>query len=322
MNIPFIEKYRPRYINDILLNTNIKNKIQTYVKQKEIPNILINGSPGIGKTTTIKCIARELYGPYMDSTVLELNASDDRGIQTVQDIITTFCKKKIFYKDDDLELYAHHKLIILDEADNMTEKAQIQINILMEEFNKTTRFVFTCNESNKIIETIQNKCILLRYSKLDKLQIKNRLIYICQKEKIEYNDKTIDDITTLADGDGRTAINSLQLVYNAYNTLQNIDVFSICGKPQPQMILSLFSYCKNKDITNCIKIIYEFKNMGLSELEIVLSLINYIKTDNVTNEKIKIKYLTILGNKAYVISNGIETMIQLVGCICDMIQVI
>lgn len=99
-DVPWIEKYRPRHIDDLLLEENILSKIKKFIKDKDMPNLIIPGTPGIGKTTTIKCIARELYGPNAEEAVLELNASDDRGIKAVIDIITNFCTKKMDLNDN------------------------------------------------------------------------------------------------------------------------------------------------------------------------------------------------------------------------------
>ena len=186
-DIPWIEKYRPKHIDDLLLEENTLVKIKKFIKDKDMPNLIIPGTPGIGKTTTIKCIARELYGPNIEEAVLELNASDDRGIKTVIDIITNFCTKKMDLNDNLKEKkYAEHKIIFLDEADNMTETAQLLINNLMDKYHETTRFAFTCNTSSDILEGIQSRCIIMRFFRLRKDFIEERLKYICEKENVKY----------------------------------------------------------------------------------------------------------------------------------------
>ena len=156
LNIPWVEKYRPTNIENLVLETPIYNKIKKIIDDKNMPNIIITGLPGIGKTTTILCIAKILLGKYFEQGVLELNASDDRGIKAVQDSIIYFCKKKLEMEED----YAQHKIVLLDEADNMTTKAQQLVNNLMEKYHSTTRFAFTCNNSSDIIEAIQSRCII------------------------------------------------------------------------------------------------------------------------------------------------------------------
>jgi replication factor C subunit 2/4 len=176
MSIPWIEKYRPVKIEDVIADENILTEINNIIKTKNIPNMIFTGTPGIGKTTSILCIARKLYGPYMKDAVLELNASDERGIKTINNgIIGDFCNHKMPYKDEDIGKYANHKLIILDESDNMTEKVLPVISNLMDMHHRTTRFVFTCNTSSKIIESIQSRCKIIRFTRLNIDMIADRL---------------------------------------------------------------------------------------------------------------------------------------------------
>ena len=159
-NLPFSEKYRPKKINDLILDNIILNKINNIVMNKDIPNIIFTGKSGIGKTSTIHAIARQIYPRDYHDSIIELNASDDRGIKSVHDTIINFCKRKVEFKEG----YAQHKLLILDEADNITPKAQRLINSIMEKY-PTTRFAFTCNNSSAVIESIQSRCIIIRFTK-------------------------------------------------------------------------------------------------------------------------------------------------------------
>ena len=161
--IPWIEKYRPKTLDDLIVDEITLTKLRSIIERSDMPNIIITGMPGIGKTTTILCLAHSLLGKYYKDAVLELNASDDRGIKTVQNTINSFCKKKMQIAKN----VRKHKIILLDEADNMTEKAQKLIGNLMEKYGETTRFAFTCNTSNDINETIQTKCIILRYKRIN-----------------------------------------------------------------------------------------------------------------------------------------------------------
>ena len=160
---PWIEKYRPTNINNLVIDDITLNKFKKIINDLEMPNCIITGNSGIGKTSTLLCMAEQLYGPYKNEAVLEQSASDDRGIKAVQDSIIHFCKKKLVIKG---KKYAKHKLVLLDEADNMTPKAQQLINNLMEKYIHTTRFTFTCNNSSDIIEAIQSRCIIFRYKRL------------------------------------------------------------------------------------------------------------------------------------------------------------
>jgi replication factor C subunit 2/4 len=156
---PWVEKYRPKSSDDILLDPFIKTKINNIVKEKSIPNMIITGEPGTGKTSTIICLAEEIYGSKnLNENVLELNASDDRGLSIINNTILPFCKKKT---NKDL-----HKLVILDEADSITTKAQNLLSNIIAEYRKNTRFVFICNDCSQITESIQSRCMIIKYPKI------------------------------------------------------------------------------------------------------------------------------------------------------------
>ena len=181
-NTPWTEKYRPTKIEDLVIDKYSYEKISRILSEKNMLNIILSGAPGIGKTSTMLFVAKSLLGKYYNEAVIELNASDERGVKTVQDIIEYFCKKKVEFDDGIIR----HKIVLLDEADNMTKKAQQFISKLMEDYYATTRFVFTCNDSIEIIETIQSRCVIFRYHKLKQEQIENKLKYICEKENIPH----------------------------------------------------------------------------------------------------------------------------------------
>jgi len=144
---PWVEKYRPTISEDILLDPFIKEKIDNILKEKSIPNMILTGEPGTGKTSTVICLAKQIYNTNINEYVLELNASDDRGLLIINNTIIPFCKKKI---DTNF-----HKLVILDEADSITNKAQNLLSNIIAEYRKNTRFVFICNDCSQITESIQ-----------------------------------------------------------------------------------------------------------------------------------------------------------------------
>lgn len=341
--VPWIEKYRPNSIDDLLLDSVTLSKIKKIIQDKDMPNIIIPGLPGIGKTSTIKCIARSLYGPHIDDAVLEINASDDRGIKSVQENIVNFCKKKMYFNeedsDDDEETkkekakYAKHKIIFLDEADNMTEPAQRLVNMLMEKNHGTTRFAITCNESSDIIESIQSRCIIMRFYKLTTEQITSRLKHICECEKIKYNMKTLEAISVMSNGDLRSSINTLQLVFNGFGEVKDDShIYDICGKPQPVLISELLYSCIQKNFRESIKKIIEMKKMGFSESDILVSMFTFLKlnacitvssdktkTEFKIKEDVKIKLLDNICHSIYIVSKGVNTELQLTGCISSCI---
>lgn len=319
--LPWIEKYRPKKIEDIILDENILTKIKRIIEEKDVPNIIITGVPGIGKTTTIKCIARGLYGKNINNAVLELNASDERGIKVVEEAITNFCKKSLSINDDNS--YIKHKMIILDEADNITSKAQHSINKKMQEYSSTTRFAFTCNRSTDIIEAIQSRCIILRYLRLPTTKIIEKLKYICDQEHVEYKNDALNEIAIISQGDMRSAINILQMVYNGLSKITVENVYKVCDKPQPVILQKILVLCKEKNIPEVFELLGNLKSKGYSDSDIILGMINVLKLaklSNVLTERDKNYILKKVCNTAYIISKGINSDLQLYACVCDIIE--
>jgi replication factor C subunit 2/4 len=329
-NIPWIEKYRPVKIEDVIADENILIEMNNIIKNKNIPNMIFTGTPGIGKTTTILCIAHKLYGKYMKDAVLELNASDDRGIKTINNgIVGDFCNHKLSYADDDKNKYAQHKLIILDESDNMTEKVLPLISNLMDVYHKTTRFVFTCNTSSKIIESIQSRCKIIRFMRLNLDMLTNRLerILIIEnqnkiKNKIKYDKESLKEIATLSGGDMRYSINLLQLISDRFGniTLKNISI--LCDYPSYEIIAKIFNLIKNKNIKDALIESYKLKETGYSVNDIFTTMFQFLKSSNeLIDEEYKMNILYILSNYLYNISKFTDTDINLTAFVLEACKI-
>lgn len=309
-----IEKYRPKNINNIILNDTLKNKIKSFLQNNSIPNIIISGPPGTGKTSLILLIAKYIYKDNFKETVLELNASDNRGIEIINNI-SYFCKKKITDKNNNPVT----KLIILDEADNITNKVQNIISKLLEDNTINTKFAITCNNSVNIIEALQSRCLMIFIPLLTCEKINNKLIDICKKENIEYTEEALKLLSMNANGDIRYAINNLEVIYYGFGKIESNYIYELCHQPQPDIIIKLIQECVYKNIKKVISIIEELKNKGYCSNDIILTIINilqYVKID----EEIRINFNRIL-NESYVqICDGIDTNLQLYGCISRIIM--
>jgi replication factor C subunit 2/4 len=311
-NLPFSEKYRPRKLEDLVLDDIIYTKINNIIKNKEIPNIIFTGKSGVGKTSTIHAIARLIYPKEYNDTVIELNASDDRGIKAVHDTIINFCKRKVEFKTN----YAQHKLLILDEADNITQKAQKLINSIIEKF-PLTRFAFTCNNSSAVIESIQSRCIIIRFTKPPIEQFINRIKYICSQEQIEYDEDALMYLFELCQKDLRKTLNMLELVYMAEKKITIKNILKISDIPSQDILKSLLKTILEKNIVELCTIINNFKIQGYYTLDVLLHFIQYIENNNNITEDIKINLINILSKKSYMMSKTTTCYLQLTGALLN-----
>jgi replication factor C small subunit len=209
-NLMWVEKYRPVKLEQVIDQKQIINGLSNLIKNPyEIPHLLFAGPAGVGKTTAALCIARELLGEYWQRDTLELNASDERGIKMVRERVKEFAavmKLSTSNNDDDKP----YRVIILDEADEMTSEAQTALRRIIEDSSKTTRFIIICNYLSQIIEPIQSRCVVFHFTRLAKEDVIDYLKMICEKEGIKYEEKALEQIYTATSGDLRHSINILQ----------------------------------------------------------------------------------------------------------------
>ncbi|XP_055345450.1 replication factor C subunit 2-like [Paramacrobiotus metropolitanus] len=304
--IPWVEKYRPRLLQDIVGNEETVSRLQIFAKLGNVPNIIIAGPPGTGKTTSILCLAHAMLGEEFREAVLELNASNERGIDVVRNRIKTFAQKKVNLPE------GRHKIIILDEADAMTEGAQQALRRTMELFSSTTRFALACNDSEKIIEPIQSRCAVLRYSKLSEKQILKRLLEICDAEKIKYDDNGLQAIMFTAQGDMRQAINNLQSTVDGFGYVNSENVFKICDEPHPDHMSKMLEACVKSDIDEALKMLQYLWGLGYAAEDIIGIIFRVCKTHPMA-EYTKLEFIKEIGLTHKKISEGLGTFIQLSG---------
>lgn len=223
---PWVEKYRPKKLDDVASQDHAVKVLKKTLESANLPHMLFYGPPGTGKTSTILALAKQLYGPRLyKSRVLELNASDERGISIVRQKIKNFARLTISNATkEDLDNYPcpPYKIIILDEADSMTNDAQSALRRTMENYSGVTRFCLICNYITRIIDPLASRCSKFRFRLLNNDNALSRLKYIVDKEDIELdNDEVLDEVLKLSNGDLRKAITYLQSATRLHTSLNN-----------------------------------------------------------------------------------------------------
>ncbi|MBR5504358.1 MAG: replication factor C small subunit [Methanobrevibacter sp.] len=224
---PWVEKYRPQTLDDIVGQKHIVGSLKKYVDQGSMPNLMFTGPAGVGKTTSALALVKAILGDYWRQNFLELNASDARGIETVRTNIKNFCRLK--------PVGAPFRIIFLDEVDNMTKDAQHALRREMEMYTKTCSFILSCNYSSKIIDPIQSRCAIFRFAPIKAEEIEERLKYIAEAEGCEYEEEAIKTIVLFGEGDMRKSVNMLQSAASTGNITED-HVYEVVTKARPQEI--------------------------------------------------------------------------------------
>lgn len=256
------------------------------------------------------CLANELLGPeLMKEAVLELNASDDRGIDVVRTKIKNFATKKVNLPP------GRHKIVILDEADSMTSGAQQALRRTMEIHSATTRFALACNTSSKIIEPIQSRCAILRFGRLSGEEICTRLIQIIKNEAVNYTADGLEALLFTAEGDLRQAINNLQATVSGFGYVTPENVFRVCDQPHPGLIEGIIEACLSKNMEKAQDGLDHLCDLGYSPVDMVTTFFRVVKNmpHNKIPEAVQLEFIKEIGAIHMRVLEGNPTKLQLSG---------
>lgn len=256
----WVEKYRPAKLSTIVNQKEIIGSLKSLLRNaSEMPHLLFSGSAGVGKTTTALCLAKEILGDTWKEYTLELNASDERGINMVRERV------KKFARFSGLDTRIPFKLVVLDEADEMTSDAQTALRRIIEDTSRHCRFIIIANNISKIIEPLQSRCAVFKFTRIIEEDVVSYLEEICKKEKIKYNKDGLKTIYTYSEGDMRHSINMLQAA-SSLGMINEVNVKTSAGLAKTNdvgEILKLALAGKLSEARN--KMIELIKVYGMSE---------------------------------------------------------
>ncbi|XP_059405560.1 replication factor C subunit 5 [Carassius carassius] len=316
-NLPWVEKYRPQTLDDLISHQDILSTIQKFISEDRLPHLLFYGPPGTGKTSTILACAKQLYkDKEFNSMVLELNASDDRGIDVVRGPILSFASTRTIFKKG-------FKLVILDEADAMTQDAQNALRRVIEKFTENTRFCLICNYLSKIIPALQSRCTRFRFGPLSQGQMIPRLEHVIQQESIDscifknlfftvfHTPDGMKAIVTLSTGDMRRSLNILQSTHMAYGKVTEEMVYTCTGHPLRSDIANILDWALNKDFTTAYNQILQLKTLKGLALHDILTEVHLLIHRVDFPPSIRMGLLIKLANIEYHLASGTSEKIQL-----------
>lgn len=274
------------------------------IDSSKLPHLLFYGPPGTGKTSTITACAKKLYGNNYKSMALELNASDDRGIDVVRNEIKEFAgTRKLFSTGI--------KLVILDEADAMTNDAQSALRRIIEKYTSNTRFCMICNYVNKIMPALQSRCTKFRFAPLKTEQISGRLDHIIAMESVKITEDGKKAILALAGGDMRRVLNLLQSAHTAYPAIDEKEVYLCAGAAMPKVMEELFHSLLNESFDEGYqKITRAITELGYALIDIATALSSLV-LETQFPPPIHAHILDKLSNVEYALSHGCNEKLQI-----------
>lgn len=320
---PWVEKYRPKQIKDVAHQDEVVRVLTNTLETANCPHMLFYGPPGTGKTTTALAIAHQLYGPELyKSRVLELNASDDRGINVVRTKIKDFAAVAVGSgQRQGVYPCPPYKIIILDEADSMTEDAQNALRRTMETYSKVTRFFFICNYISRIIEPLASRCAKFRFKPLPEEIMSNRVLHICNEEGLTLDTEALSTLSSVSQGDLRRAITYLQGAARLFgSSISSKDLISVSGAIPREVTEAIYAACKNGDFDLANKEVNDVIAEGYPVSQMLAQLFEVVvEVDDISDEQ-KARICKSLATADKCLVDGADEYLQLLDVVSNTMR--
>jgi len=298
------ERYRPSDFDEVVGQQEIVKRVSAFVSSRNLPHLLFAGPAGTGKSSLALIIVKKLFRDTWRSNYLELNASDERGIDVIRQKVKDFARTKSLGE-------VPFKIIFLDEADALTREAQQALRRTMENFASTCRFILSCNHSGKIIEPIQSRCALFRFSLLSKQDIESIIERIAKKEGLKIDKEAIDSLYEISEGDCRRAINILQSSASSSKHISSELLYRVVTAAKPQDIKTILRYSLEGKFQEARQLLLDVMlRQSVSGLDIIKEIQKEIWNLDISNE-LKVRLIERTGEAEFRLTEGSDELIQL-----------
>eukprot|EP00127_Corallochytrium_limacisporum_P004377 Clim_evm11s159 gene=Clim_evmTU11s159 len=320
--VPWVEKFRPKTLEDVAHQEEVVAVLKKTVKESplDLPHLLFYGPPGTGKTSTVLAMARDLYGPKLTKQrVLELNASDERGISVIRTKIKNFAQQTAATASkEEAGDYPcpPYKIIVLDEADSMTSDAQSALRRTMEKYSTTTRFCLICNYVSRIIEPLASRCAKFRFKPLSTDSLMDRLRIIAKAEGINASDDALMALIEASEGDMRKGITGMHSASRiASKALTKQSVMESSGRVPDETVEELMHLCLTSTFDRLDRAVKNIIFDGYSGWQTIAQIHDKVVTDTTLNDLQKAHICDAIAKADKCLTDGADEYLQVVACV-------